>query len=91
MNNELLQEDPFFSLPFSEQLRQIDQLLAKEVLPVLHQDHGGVQMMGLDGHTLYLHYTGACSGCAYATTSTLKFIREKLHQQLSPLIEIELA
>ena len=26
MNNELLQEDPFFSLPFSEQLRQIDQL-----------------------------------------------------------------
>lgn len=83
--------DPFFSLPFSEQLRRLDQTLNSAILPKLQADGGGIQMMGLDEKTVYLHYTGACHGCAYAATSTLQFIRETLQRELSPEILIELS
>jgi len=83
--------EDFFALPFPEQLRLIERTLDLKVRPGLAADGGGAEMTGLEGKTVYIHYTGACGNCPSAGSTTLDFLRDALHAGVSPELEVELS
>lgn len=77
--------DPLASLPKGgdpELLSRINNLLDDRVRPALAGDGGGLQVMGLDGKTLYIRYQGACGSCPSSTSGTLMAIQNLLQSEI---------
>jgi Fe-S cluster biogenesis protein NfuA len=72
----------------SELLKQINNILDQKVRPALAGDGGGLQVVGLDGYTVKVHYQGACGSCPTAISGTLMAIEGLLKRDISPAIEV---
>ena len=72
-------------------LRRINEVLDQQIRPGLAMDGGGLQVMGLDGHTLKIHYQGACGSCPSAMMGTLYAIEGLLRDTVDPRITVQAA
>src|SRR5690625_298113 len=68
-------------------LIQINQLLDEQVRPYLLADGGGLQILGLEGNRLRVHYQGACGTCPTATSGTLYAI-ESIVKRIDPELQV---
>lgn len=78
-------DDPLSRLPKGgdpELLARINTLLDDRVRPALAGDGGGLQVMGLDGKTLFIRYQGACGSCPSSTSGTLMAIQNLLQSEI---------
>lgn len=73
----------FESMSSTERLMRINQILDDEIRPALAGDGGGLEVLGMDGHTLRVHYQGACGSCPTSTAGTLTYIETRLRELLS--------
>ncbi|MCA8966878.1 MAG: NifU family protein, partial [Planctomycetes bacterium] len=67
-------DNPLARLPKGgdpEVLSRINSLLDDRVRPALAGDGGGLEVMGLEGKTLFIRYQGACGSCPSSTAGTL--------------------
>ncbi len=64
-------------------LVQINEILDKQIRPALMMDGGGLEIVGLEGKELRIHYHGACGTCPSATFGTLMAI-ENLVRSVDP-------
>lgn len=76
-------------LSHDERLQAIELVLNRSVRANLARDGGGVELRGLDGNEVSIHYQGACGNCPSSSAGTLKFIEQLLRQQLSPDLQIK--
>lgn len=77
--------DPLAGIPKGgdpEMLSKINSLLDDRVRPALAGDGGGLQVMGLEGKTLYIRYEGACGSCPSSTSGTLMAIQNLLQSEV---------
>jgi len=58
----------------------------EEIRPFLKADGGDIRLVGIEGSTVRVQLTGACSGCPFSTF-TLKQRVEKKLRELVPEIE----
>lgn len=78
-------DDPLAKLPKGgdpELLSRINGLLDDRVRPALAGDGGGLQVMGLEGKTLFIRYQGACGSCPSSTAGTLMAIQNLLQAEI---------
>jgi NFU1 iron-sulfur cluster scaffold homolog, mitochondrial len=78
-------DDPLQSLPKGGDpavLSRINALLDDRVRPALAGDGGGLQVMGLEGKTLFIRYQGACGSCPSSTSGTLMAIQNLLQSEI---------
>lgn len=78
-------DDPLATLPKGgdpEVLARINSLLDDRVRPALAGDGGGLQVMGLEGKTLFIRYQGACGSCPSSTSGTLMAIQNLLQSEI---------
>ena len=73
----------FEAMTPDERLARINQVLDEEIRPALAGDGGGLHVLGLDGHTLKVHYQGACGSCPTSTAGTLRAIEDRLREMVS--------
>lgn len=68
-------------------LARINSVLDEMVRPALAGDGGGLKVIGLRGHDLYIHYQGACGSCPSATAGTMyaiqNLLRAEVHEELN--------
>ena len=76
-------------LSHDERLQAIELVLNRSIRANLARDGGGVELKGLDGNEVSVHYQGACGSCPTSTTGTLKFIEQLLRQQLHPELQVK--
>lgn len=67
----------------AELLTRISELLDRQIRPALMMDGGGLEIVGLEGKELRIHYHGACGTCPSATFGTLMAI-ENLVRSVEP-------
>jgi Fe-S cluster biogenesis protein NfuA/rhodanese-related sulfurtransferase len=79
------------SFPESEWQEKIENTLDEKIRPVLASDGGGLQVVKIEKDKVYIHYQGACQGCASAATGTLNFIRNTLSTSLNHEIDVVMA
>lgn len=78
-------DDPLATLPKGgdpEMMARINTLLDDRVRPALAGDGGGLQVMGLEGKTLFIRYQGACGSCPSSTAGTLMAIQRLLQSEI---------
>lgn len=78
-------DDPLATLPKGgdpEVMAKINALLDDRVRPALAGDGGGLQVMGLEGKTLFIRYQGACGSCPSSTAGTLMAIQRLLQSEV---------
>ncbi|MBL1214449.1 MAG: NifU family protein [Ignavibacteriae bacterium] len=69
-------------------LKQINSILDQRVRPALAGDGGGLEVLGLEGLTLKIHYQGACGSCPSALRGTLVAIENLLRREVNPNLEV---
>lgn len=71
-----------------ELLDRINQVLDENVRPALEGDGGGLEILGLNGYMLTIHYQGACGGCPSASQGTMMAIENLLKAMVDPRIQV---
>ena len=72
----------FTALPQEKKLEAIEMVLDRSIRFQLSQDGGGVDLKGLEGNEVQIHYQGACGDCPSSLTGTLQHIERLIKQQL---------
>ena len=69
-----------------KRIRTIEMVL-ESIRPNLQADGGDVDLVDVDGKTIYVHLTGACSGCQMAAM-TLGGIQQRLIEELGEFVKV---
>lgn len=77
-----LDVENFMALSHQEKLDAIEIVLNRSIRSNLARDGGGVELKGLEGTVIQIHYEGACGSCPTSSTGTLKYIESLVKQQL---------
>ncbi|TVR04353.1 MAG: NifU family protein [Deltaproteobacteria bacterium] len=101
---DLLQEalpehDPDYSDPTSDtggqsredltpELQGISDILDRTVRPYLAADGGGLDLIELRDHVLYIKYQGACGSCPSSAGGTLMAIQSILRDEFDPDLSV---
>lgn len=72
----------FHALPQEKKLAAIEMVMDRSIRFQLSQDGGGVDLQGLEGNEVQIHYQGACGDCPSSETGTLQHIERLIKQQL---------
>lgn len=67
-------------------MRLVEQTIA-ELRPQLQADHGDIELIDVDGKTIYVHLTGACTGCQLAG-ATLGGVQQRLIEALGEFVRV---
>ena len=79
----------FIKLNDEKKLQGIEMVLNRSIRTNLAQDGGGVELKGIDGNEVQIHYQGACGSCPPSTSGTLQYIQTQLRQQLHPELTVK--
>jgi NifU-like protein len=69
-----------------ERIRRIEAVL-ESLRPQLQRDHGDIELVDVDGKTVYVSMTGACAGCQMEAL-TLQGVQAKLMEDLGELVKL---
>lgn len=69
-----------------QRIKRIEMVL-EAIRPNLQRDHGDVELVEVDGKTVYVNLSGACSGCQMAAM-TMGGIQQKLIEELGEFIKV---
>lgn len=69
-----------------QRIKRIEMVL-EAIRPNLQRDHGDVELVEVDGKTVYVNLSGACSGCQMAAM-TMGGIQQKLIEDLGEFIKV---
>jgi NFU1 iron-sulfur cluster scaffold homolog, mitochondrial len=76
---------------YSEQQKTevIEALLDVAIRPALSNDGGGLDILGIEGSVIKIHYQGACGSCPSSTTGTLSYIENFLKEAVHPDLTVQ--
>ncbi len=69
-----------------QRMRRIEQVI-ESIRPQLQLDRGDVELVDIDGNTVYVNMIGACSGCQMASV-TLNGIQQRLVEDLNEFVRV---
>jgi Fe-S cluster biogenesis protein NfuA len=70
-------------------MAKVNATIDKFVRPALAGDGGGLEVLGMEGSTVFIRYQGACGGCPSAVTGTLFAIENLLKDQVDEEITVQ--
>ncbi len=70
----------------AQRIKKIDKVI-EEMRVFLQRDGGDVELVDVDGKTVFVKMTGACQGCGMAT-STLGGIQQRLMEELGEFLRV---
>ncbi len=77
-------KEDFPNCDVKEKILIIEAVLDQAIRPALANDGGGVEVLGVEGNVINVHYQGACGTCPSSTTGTLSYIETFLKDTLHP-------
>jgi len=69
-----------------QRIKRIETIL-ESIRPQLQRDHGDIELVDVDGKTIYVNMIGACSGCQMEAV-TLQGIQAKLIEDLGEFVKV---
>lgn len=67
-----------------QKLRLIEDVLDKEIKPVLKKDGGNIDLIDIEGNTVLVKLRGACANCMTSQVTLKNFVENKLQEFVSP-------
>jgi NifU-like protein len=69
-----------------QRIRRIETVL-ESIRPMLQRDHGDLELIDIEGNTVYVKMLGACSGCQLEA-QTLSGVQQRLMEELGEFIKV---
>lgn len=82
----LKEEDKPCKLNTLQRIKRIEMIL-DSIRPQLQRDHGDIELVDVDGKTIYVNMIGACSGCQMEA-QTLQGIQARLIEDLGEFVKV---
>lgn len=79
-------EDKPGKLTNLQRIRRIETVL-ESIRPQLQRDHGDIELVDVDGKTVYVNMIGACAGCQMEAM-TLQGIQQRLIEDLGEFVKV---
>ncbi len=86
---EGFRKEDFPNCSNEEKTKVIEALLDVAIRPALSNDGGGLDILGIEGNVVKIHYQGACGSCPSSTTGTLNYIENFLKEALHPDLTVQ--
>ena len=84
-------KEDFQNCNLKEKMLIIEAVLDQAIRPALANDGGGIDVLGIEGNVINVHYQGACGTCPSSTTGTLSyietFLKDTLHSDLTVIAQ----
>ena len=84
-------KEDFQNCNVKEKILIIEAVLDQAIRPALANDGGGIDVLGIKGNVINVHYQGACGTCPSSTTGTLSyietFLKDTLHRDLTVIAQ----
>jgi len=72
-----------------QKIRLIEETLEREVIPPMRADGGDLELVDIDGNTVYVALRGTCSFCPMSDVTLKKYVEAKLKEFVHPDIVVE--
>ena len=69
-----------------QRIKRIEMIL-DSIRPQLQRDHGDIELVDVDGKTIYVNMIGACAGCQMEAM-TLQGIQQRLMEDLGEFVKV---
>jgi Fe-S cluster biogenesis protein NfuA len=86
---EGFKKDEFSTYSEKQKTEVIEALLDVAIRPALSNDGGGLDILGIEGSIVKIHYQGACGSCPSSTTGTLSYIENFLKEAVHPDLTVQ--
>ena len=80
--------EDFFKLTLEDQVAHLNRVFDEMVRPGLAGDGGGLELLGIEGSVVKIHYEGACGSCPSSTSGTLMYIEGALQKKAHPELTV---
>lgn len=75
-----------------EKITETERMLDHYIRPLLRQDSGDVELVYIEGKTIFISYMGVCGHCPASQRGTLRFINETLVQTWNyPSLQVKIS
>ena len=81
--------DDFNSLGLVQKIFRLQEVLDKEIKPLLEKDGGSIELVDLNGNQVKVKLTGRCSGCPAAGVTLKHPVEDKLREFVSAELVVE--
>lgn len=78
--------DPASKMTNLQRIKRIEMIL-DSIRPQLQRDHGDIELVDVDGKTIYVNMIGACAGCQMEAM-TLQGIQQRLMEDLGEFVKV---
>jgi len=72
-----------------EKIKRIEETLEREVKPALKKDGGSIELIDVEGDTVYVKLIGTCMNCATADFTLKHFVEAKLQEFVTRQLVVE--
>lgn len=72
-----------------QKIKMIEETLDREIKPALQKDGGGIELIDVEGDTVYVKLIGTCMNCATADFTLKQFVETRLQEFVSPQLLVE--
>ena len=72
-----------------QKIRLVQETLEREILPPIRSDGGDLELVDIDGDTIYVALRGSCSFCPQSQFTLKNFVEAKLREFVSPDLVVE--
>ncbi len=62
--------------------RQVERVVAEEVLPLLQMDNGGIEVLGVEGGVVRVRMHGTCNGCPSTIQAVIMGVEQELRRRV---------
>ncbi|MEG1980231.1 MAG: Fe-S cluster assembly protein NifU [Victivallaceae bacterium] len=81
--------DVFNNLSLVQKIMKIQEVLDKEIKPLLEKDGGSIELVDFSGNIVKVKLTGRCSMCPASGVTLKHTVEDKLREFISPMLTVE--
>ena len=78
----------FDKLPFVQKVMKVQEIIDREIKPLLEQDGGSIELIDVQGNTIVVRLQGRCASCPAAGATLKHTVEDKLREFVSPELEV---
>lgn len=72
-----------------QKIKLIEETLEREIRPSLKQDGGDIELVDVDGNTVFVKLRGTCATCVASQVTLKHYVESKLHELVTPELVVE--
>jgi len=67
---------------------KVNKVIEKHIMPELHKDCGGIELVNIEGKEVYVRLTGTCKGCRNSNLTLKNFVQAQLREHVDNEINV---